>query len=564
MDGDPLKTDVLVIGGGAAGCMAAIGAREAGAAVTLVDKACIKRSGDCGGGNVTFTTYLNEGEAWDTKEAFLRWYSDIAEGLVDIDVVNASTASQILLTVSRLEQMGIPLRDPNTGKYVRNRTFGAPGAYTVVFNGKNIKPALAEEVRKLGTTVCENVLTTDLLVRDNRVFGTLGIGTRDERIRIFSARVVILASGEVVRLYHNMTGNPFNSWHSPFNTGAAHAMAFRAGAQLANMEFTTCNLTPRGFSSAGYATLTGGGCHLVNGRGERFMDQYHEKGERGPRWAVTSAVYHELKEGRGPCFFDCRHLSSERIAHLLEEMHYDKETLLDFFHQKQLDLTKDLLEVQLSEPQLAGFTGKANGIVVNEDCETRVKGLYAAGDCSTPSYALSGALTTGYYAGKQAGRAALSLEGREDFSADTWDDIHRREKAICDIARRRHGPAWWTVEKKMRQIMTDFVGFERNEMGLRTAIEQLEKLAADAEALSAGNRHEWVRCLEATDLLAISKLVARGALERRESRFGTSHYRNDYPKPDQEHFRGSIILEREGNGIRASFQPAKSLPESIR
>ena len=557
MDREVLKTDVLVLGGGAAGCMAAIGAREAGATVALVDKARIKRSGDCGGGNVNYTTYLNEGEAWDTKEAFLRWYCEIAEGLVDRDVVDASTASQILPTLSRLEGMGIPLRDPATGSYLRSRTFGAPGPYTIIFNGKNIKPTIAEEARKLGTTVCENILTTDLLVRDNRVYGALGIGTRDGRIRVFSALVVILACGEVVRLYHNITGNPFNAWHSPFNTGAAHAMAFRAGATLANLEFTTCNLTPKGFSSAGYATLTGGGGYLVNGRGERFMARYHEKGERGPRWALTFAVYRELQEGRGPCFFDCRHLRPERIAHLLDEMGYDKETLPDFLRQKQLDLQRDLLEIQLSEPQLAGFTGKVNGIVVNGECETSVEGLYAAGDSATPSYALSGALTTGYHAGKQAGLAAVSLKRPEDFNADSGEEITRLGKFLSDVVARKQGLDWGTVEHKMRQIMTDFVGFERNERGLQTAIGELEKLAADAAVMSAGNRHELLRCLEAKDLILVARLVARGALERRESRFGTSHYRSDYPQRDPEHFEGSILLQKEGEGIRTSFQPAK-------
>jgi len=249
-----LDTDVLIVGGGLAGNNAAIGAIEKGARVLIVDKSAIERCGAIAGGVDHFMAYLGTA-AWDTRETYLEWVGKIARGTVNLSVQNAVFCRELGSAMDRMERIGCTLKQPD-GTYYRTTSMGQPGPYFINFNGKRLKPLLAQEAKRLGAQALEKCAITGLLTDHGAVVGAVGFHIRKGTFYIISAKAIILATGNTNRIFENPTGLPFNTWQCPANTGAAQAMAYEAGAQLANMEIVRITLVPRGFSAAGLNALT--------------------------------------------------------------------------------------------------------------------------------------------------------------------------------------------------------------------------------------------------------------------------------------------------------------------
>ena len=550
-----IHTDVLIIGGGIAGCMAAIGAKEGGGVdILILEKAEITRSGDAGGGNDHLLAHLNMGEEWDTDQAMRRYYTQLSQGLIDVEIGYQLYIRRIREIVDKLESFGIQMRDPKTGQYIRTKSFGQPGPYFINFKGKNIKPILAKEVKKMGVRVLNRINVTNLLTHGKRVVGAMGFNVRNGAFYVVKSKATLLATGDVVRLWPNSSGLPFNTWQSPFNNGAGHAMAFRAGAQLANMELTVSTLIPKGFSAAGLNAFIGMGAFLKNSIGERYMKKYHPMAEGAPRNILVLGTYREIMEGRGPCYVDCRHLSKQAMSHLTTNLlPVDKDTFMTFCEQKGLRLEKDLLEIELSEMQVAGITGSVSGIVIDQKGKTTLDGLFAAGACTVPSFAISGALATGYSVGVDAAKSSLKISEWERHSErEIQEEIH----SIYAPLHRKEGTNYKEFENKLRQIMGDYVGYIKTEKGLRIGLEKLSDLEKRIDQMKAENYHELMRTTEFKDLLLIGRLVATGALARRESRMGLSHLRGDYPNQDDKNFHGSIILKKKNGEIKVTFKTA--------
>ncbi|WP_338824091.1 hypothetical protein MHOCP_22160 [Moorella humiferrea] len=530
-----ITTDILVIGGGSAGTMAALAARRQGLEVALVDKGGIDRSG-CGcAGNDHFLAILESGPEWDTKEAFLKWYHRLTQGLVDMAIPEKVFLSRIKRMVAYLEELGIPMRlDMANNDYIRTGSFGQPGDYFINFDGRRLKPTISAEAAKIGVKFFRRINVTDLLIDEGRVVGAVGFDIRKGDFYTFLARATIVATGNVTRLYNNQAGMPYNSWHSPYNNGGAQAMAFRAGAELKNMEFVNYTLTPVNFSASALNAIVGMGGYIVNGLGERFLFKYHEKGEKGPRWVMPWGVYWEIKEGRGPCYFDLRHLPEEAINHLLNHLlPVDKNTFLNYCEQKGVDLRKDLLEVQISEGQLPAFLGSVSGIFVTPECATTVPGLFAAGACSVTVGSLSGSMCVGETAGEEAAKY-ISHDMTNSKPEVSNEELEVKRDIIYRHLNQQGGFKYYELENKLRQVMTLYVGIGRTRRGLLTAIEELAKLEKLLPDVGADNFHELMRLHELKDMLLVAKLITRGALEREESRFGLSHYRGDFPTSREE------------------------------
>lgn len=553
-----LKTDVLIIGGGVSGCMAAIGAKEQAVDVTILEKAEISRSGDAGGGNDHLLAHLNSGEPWDTDEAMCNYYRQLSQGLIDLEIGYNLHIRRISEIVKRLESYGLEMRDPKTGEFIRTKSFGQPGPYFINFKGKNIKPIIAGEVKKLGVNVINRINVTNLIKNDNKICGAMGFNVRNGDFYIINSKVTILTTGDITRLWPNPSGLPFNTWQSPFNNGAGHAMAFRAGAELANMELTVSTLIPKGFSAAGLNAFIGMGAFLRNSLGDRYMQKYHPMIEGAPRNILVLGTYREIIEGRGPCFIDCRHLSDEAMEHLTKNLlPIDKDTFMIFCEQKGIDLRKDLLEIEVSEIQIAGITGSVSGIVVDKRGKTTVDRLFAAGACSVPSYGLSGALATGLSVGLEAARSAKKIK---DWLSYQKDEVEEEIKLVYSPIHKKGGIHYRELENKLRQIMLDYVGYIKTEEGLKIGLRKLNELEKRIDEMRVENYHELMRAMEFKDLLLIGRLVAVGAIERKESRMGISHLRGDYPNQDDERFHGSIVLKKRGDGIKAIFRPAIKNP----
>ncbi|MFZ7104847.1 MAG: FAD-dependent oxidoreductase [Peptococcaceae bacterium] len=545
--------DVIVVGGGVAGTFAAIEASKAGAKTVIVDKANIFRSGCASAGNDHFMAFLEAGEEWDTKKSFLDYYQRLTKKFVDINVAEKVFAENIIEVVKLLEQMGVQMKDPQTNRYIRTRSFGQPGDYYLNFQGRDIKPILTKEAIKKGAKLMPYIYTTNLLVNENKIFGAIGFNIHTGDIHVFRGKKVILATGNIGRLANNNTGNPYNCWHSPYNTGTAISLAFKVNATLSNMEFIHYTLVPRNFSAPGVNALVGMGCHLVNALGERYIFKYDERGEQGPRWVLPWSTYWEIKEGRGPCYFDLRHLSSENFDHLTKKLlPVDKNTFMDYVRQKGLDLKKDLLEVEISEGQLSATIGSISGILINEKCETTVENLYAAGGCATTVSNLSGSMCSGLMSGREAAKAAAAVRSGEQNDIELTYVDELKEK----INKLKNGGgkiSYLIFENKIRQIMSNYVGIGRTELGLDTAMKELNKWSSLENEIHTGTNHEIMKAFESSDLMITAQLMATAAKERKESRFGLNHFRGDFPDSDTNWNKITLLNNSKGE-IKLSYK----------
>ncbi|MFH1123395.1 MAG: FAD-binding protein [Pseudomonadota bacterium] len=277
-----LSTDVLIVGGGLAGTNAAIGAAEKGAKVIVADKGKIERSGDIGGGVDHFLAYLNQGEDWDTRDAFLSYVDRIGRGTAHLSIIESVYCAELPDAIDRMARIGNPLtRDDGT--FYRTRSMGQPGPYFINFKGKRLKPLLGKAVRKLGCTVLDKVMMVDLLTHQGAVVGGLGFHIRNGDFYVIKAKATIIATGNTNRLYENPRLNPFNTWLCPYDTGDGQVMAFKAGAALTNMEYMRMTLMPKGFAAPGFNALVGMGGRFLNSLGEYYMEKNHPMANRAPR-----------------------------------------------------------------------------------------------------------------------------------------------------------------------------------------------------------------------------------------------------------------------------------------
>lgn len=548
-----VETDVLIIGGGLAGCNAAMAAAEQGARVVVLDKGKIERSGDIAGGVDHFMAYLEEGEPWDTAEAYLEYAGRIARGAIDLKVQEAVFCRELKPAIERLARIGNPLTNPKTGRFYRTQALGQPGPYWINFNGKKLKPLLGREVRRLGCKVLDRTVTTGLLMDGTHISGATAFHIRTGEFYVVKAKAVVIGTGNTNRLYQSQAGTPFNIWQCPSNTGDGQILAFNAGAKLANTEYLRMTVVPKGFSSAGLNAFMGMGCYMINALGEQFMDRYHPAGNKAPRSKVVEGVMMEIREGRGPVFIETRHLSAQDMEHLKATLGYDKDTLPDYFAQKGIDIAKEPVEVMVSECLQKGPAELCgSGIKVDGRCASTVPGLYAAGDCADQFCCVHLAVTSGYMAGREAARHAASINMPDPAEAEVTrlkNEAYRPVAGNGDLTYRE-------FESVLQKIMTDHVGTQRTRVGLETALKKLNGLEVYLPLIGAGNYHELMHATETKNIYAMSRIMASAALFREESRFGLYHNRLDYPQTDDKNWFGLVEVEKGSqNEITLKFQP---------
>lgn len=547
-----LQADVAIIGGGLAGLNAAIAAAEQGARVVVMDKARIEHSGCIAGGVDHFMAYLDEGESWDTRDAYLKFVKEAAYGAVNLKVHEQVFCEELSAALERVDRVGSPMRDPATGKYYRTRSMGMPGPYWINFDGKYLKPNLAKEARRLGCQVLDWVTTTKVFVQDQRAVGVSGVNIHDGSFWLVECAAIIASTGNTNRLYETPTGMPFNTWLCPYDTGAAQALAFEAGAQLANMEYLRMTIVPKGFSAPGLNAFTGEGATFINGLGERYMERYHKLKDKAPRNYLVYGALMEVKDGRGPLFLDCRHLPQESLAKLKGTLGTDKETLTDYFTQKGIDIAKEPFEIEVSEAMSTGpIEVVGAGVKIDEQCMSTVPGLFAAGDCADQMKVVHMAITGGYAAGKQAARYAK----KNPVNGVPESEVLAEQARALAPLQRKNGHHYREVEDVLRKIMKECVGPMRTEVGLRAGEKKIAQLATELPNLMAANPHELMRCLETGNLVQVGAIMAQAALARKESRFIPYHYRLDYPQRDDRNWCGQVVVWQKNGTIETEFRP---------
>ena len=523
--GKTIETDILVLGSGAAGCGAAIAAKEQGVRVALVDKGKLESSGCVGGGNDHFKAILHSGQENDTEEVFVNFFKGPTSGLTAKALSLWVRAMPPMLDV--LQEVGIKFMQTPDGTWVRTSGFGEPGAwYIQIENGQLIKRRLARKIRQMGVDVFDYVMITKLLTQDNRIIGAVGYHVLDGTFYVFKARSVVLALGRGAnRATTSSTNNPYNIWHHPYNTGSQFVLAYDAGARLINLDLRQlATLLPKGFGSAGMNGINAVGAHELNALGERFMGKYHPMMENGPRHRQVQGTHLELTAGTGPPFhMDMRHCDKEELRVLQYIlMPGDKATFLDYAEQAGVDFAKYPMEVELSEIEFGGL------VLTDDHLEATVKGLFSG--CQFDS--LSGAMCGGYAAAIEAVKA---LSSAKELSPVNLEEMrNEKERIFKPIQKMKGGIHYERFERAIRQVMMYYMGFVRNEKGIATALDRLNFIGGYLDKLQASDVHELMRANESVHLLKMCQLATRATIERKESG-RTIYRRSDYPDLDPQY-----------------------------
>ncbi|HHW15342.1 MAG TPA: FAD-binding protein, partial [Firmicutes bacterium] len=303
-----LQADILIVGGGTAGCLAAIRAKELAPAarVLIMEKARLERSGCLAAGVNALHGYLPPGA---DPARHLAWVREDNGGLVREDLVE-SLARRLPALPPLLEEWGLPLPRTAEGGYVFR------GPRSIVSHGGGLKPILARRVRQAGVEVLNRVAATDYLRAGDRVCGAVGIGRRDGAFYAVQAPAVICATGGTAGLYPPPNGGPASrrTWYPPFNCGAGYAMGLRAGAELTSLEMRFVPLRVKDVQAPTGTVAQGVRARQVNAQGQEYLR------EGGP---VTTAgrlerTLAERRAGRGPCYLDLGQPSPADLQRLAE------------------------------------------------------------------------------------------------------------------------------------------------------------------------------------------------------------------------------------------------------
>lgn len=523
-----LEADLLVIGGGTAGCIAAIEAKEIDPdlKVIILEKAHIERSGCLAPGVNAIYSYLHEGE---DPEDFVRWTRYQAMGLLREDL----SLSMIKITpyvVKKLEKWGLPIERDENGGYVRQ------GRWGVRIKGESIKPILARRVRKSKIDVLNRVYTTNFLIKDDRVLGAMGFGVRDGKFYVIKAKATIVATGGASGIY-----KPYSlMWYPPYNAGSGYAMGIRAGAEMTSFEMRFCPIRIKDVNSPIGITAVGFNAPLINAWGEEFMkERYsHLGGETAPISIRVHGPMNEILEGRGPCYIDTRGLN-EIQAKKLKELYLNAwPAFILFLYGNKIDLKKEPLEIHGTEPYITGSHCEA-GYWIDNKRATTLKGLFAAGDCAggVSLKHVGGALAEGVI----ASRSAIDyMRKSNDIELDESQIESEMERVFAPLKRwkeKNDGIFPEEMEKRLQKVMDEYAGglsrfYQMTEKTLKNALKEVSELKNQEKNLVSRDLHELMRAHEVLDRLEIAWVLIHHLLFRKETRWPAFQSRKDYPKRD--------------------------------
>lgn len=564
-----IETDLLIIGGGTAGCLAAVEARERAPnlRVLVMEKAHIDRSGCLAAGMNAINVYLNSGE---TPEGFVKYVRADAMGLIREDLV-LSMAREINAVVARVESWGLPVKKNAKGQYEPR------GRWNIKINGESLKPIIAGAAKKAGAVALNRVVATDLLLVDGRVVGAVGFGVRDGAFYVIRAGATIVATGGAAGVYKpNNDGSAHHKmWYSPFNTGAGYAMGIRAGAEMTSFEMRFIAVRTKDIISPTGTLALGFGAPQVNAKGERFMaTRYaHWGGEGAPTPLRAYGLTQEVKAGRGPCYMDTRHLTPEKVRELKASFLDMYPDIVLFWAANGFDPAREPVEIQGTEPYIVGGHCQA-GYWVEADRRTTLPGLYAAGDVAggAPYKFVSGCWAEGVIAARAAVEYVKGMKGGQAIDAageqrlcEQIGDL--RERTLAPLARHEKEGAGVTpqeMEERLQRVMDQYAGgvssfYEMNEERLEIAEKQLKSLRGQDKYLVARDPHELMQAHEVLDRLEVAEVLVQHLRYRKETRWPAFQSRLDYPHLDDRHWLKFVNSRRDpGTGtiemIERSYQ----------
>ena len=543
MKTEKISTDVLIIGGGTAGCYAALTISEnSDKKVLICEKAHIKRSGCLAAGVNALNAYIVEGRK---PQDYVDYAKKDADGIVREDLL--LTMSEKLNEVTdRLEKLGLVILKDENGKYVTR------GNRNLKINGENIKPILADAVEKAkNVTVLNRVNIFDYSVKDNKINGAFGFGIESGIFYTIEAKAVIIATGGAAGLYkpNNPGFSRHKMWYPPFNTGAGYAMGIRAGAEMTTFEMRFIALRCKDTIAPTGTLAQGVGAKQINSLGEVYETKYG--------LTTSERVYgtvNENQEGRGPCYLRTDEITAEQDKSLLKAYLNMAPSQTIKWIESGRNPSRQNVEIEGTEPYIVGGH-TASGYWVDTDRATTIEGLFAGGDVAggCPQKYVTGALAEGEIAGLSAVKYIDSKESFEKISdEDTNYHLRETEKYLTD----RHS-LYTTeqLEEAMQTVMDSYAGgiktnYRFNEKQLDIAdckIRQLETLTDD---LYAEDFQELMYICELKERLTVCKSVIAHLRARKETRWHSFAENLDYPEKDDRNFNKYVNSRLENGEIK--------------
>ena len=580
------EADVLVIGGGLAGCMAAIKAsEESGLRVLVTDKANTVRSGCAASGIDHLWAYIpeiHEKMGYTLEDMAEDHRQGMASRFFRKDLFYL-VAKSMYDRVMDLEKFGIKFRYEDSrapGKFRLVEQFhSVPASFN--FDGVPLKPTLTREAKKRGVTIINRVQMTDLIATNGQISGAVGLNTRTGDVHFFKAKAIVLSTGRSNRLSRNPTGFDFNTRIPSSMSGDGTSMAMRAGLPIINAEFFSGQntLAPSGNYNPNYGdprNTVQPAARIIDGAGnvlvprtqfydweslgkEKWSEDVRRKFLEGLRAAHLtdpkkgSPLHIRVKRGEGPFYLDFSEATDyekEYIEWSIKNEGKGTQFLRYFKDEEGADLRKNPQEYSGYWPrEIAGTAAK--GVWVSNDLETDVRNLFSAGDevGGLPWQAGPGAVAQGWYAGQMA---ALRAKGQGAFLPVDEDTVKARKEMCSAILDREMGFHWKEVELYVQNLMDFYCGAVKSASLLERGIVRLDD--AKAAPMKAENPHELGRALDVKSIIDNAELTLRSSLERKETRVGLlSFVRSDYPDQDDENWLCFLAIKRSQDG-RFAFE----------
>ncbi|MFJ8394762.1 fumarate reductase/succinate dehydrogenase flavoprotein subunit [Streptomyces sp. NPDC094144] len=539
-DAEELSCDVLVVGGGTAGTMAALTAAEHGASVLLLEKAHVRHSGALAMGMDGVNNAVIPGRA--EPDDYVAEITRANDGIVDQSTVRR-TATRGFDMVRRLESYGVKFEKDEHGEYAVRQVHRS-GSYVLPMpEGKDVKKVLYRQLRRREMRELIRIENRVMPVRvltgdDGRAIGAAGFNTRSGQFVTVRAGAVILATGACGRLGLPASGYLYGTYENPTNAGDGYAMAYHAGAELTGIECFQINPLIKDYNGPACAYVANPfGGYQVNRHGERFVDSDYWSGQMMAEFAA------EVASDRGPVYLKLSHLPEESVSALENILHTTERPTRGTFHAgRGHDYRTHDIEMHISEIGLCGGHS-ASGVRVDDRARTTVDRLYAAGDLAcVPHNYMIGAFVFGDLAGEDAARFT-PYEG--ELPAEQLRAAH---ELVYRPLRKPDGPPQPQVEYKLRRFVNDYVAPPKSGARLSIALESFERMRTDLAEMGAKTPHELMRCAEVSFIRDCAEMAARSSLARTESRWGLYHERTDHPERDDTDWFHHLDLYKSASG----------------
>ena len=545
-----IKTDVLIIGGGTAGCFAAyVIGQKSNKKVLIAEKANIKRSGCLAAGVNALNAYITEGRV---PQDYVDYAKKDAHGIVREDLL--LTMSERLNHVTKvMEDLGLVILKDENGKYV------ARGNRNIKINGENMKPILAKAAAEQeNVTVLNHVNITDYKTEKGKITGVVGFSVNEDIFYDIDAEAVLCATGGAAGLYrpNNPGFSRHKMWYPPFNTGAGYAMGLLSGAEMTTFEMRFIALRCKDTIAPTGTIAQGVGARQVNAQGDIYETKYG--------LTTSQRVYGtvmENREGKGPCYLRTEGISKEQEQDLYKAYLNMAPSQTLKWMEAGKGPSEENVEIEGTEPYIVGGH-TASGYWVDNNRATTIEGLYAAGDVAggCPQKYVTGALAEGEiaaeaileYLDSRDNRAVTENKKESSVSAETAEIAKSDEvQNLSEIAAAKkseyeahlNAPRSLMnaeqLEEAMQKIMDQYAGgigtdYRYSETSLAKADEKIAALLPVADTLAAVDTYELMQIYELRERLIVCRAVIAHLAARKETRWHSFGENTDYPEQSEE------------------------------